>query len=402
MKIGLIRENKIPIDKRVAFSPDQLTTIHEDSDRYFDFVVEPSPHRCYEDEEYVDEGIEVSADLDDCDVLMGIKEVPVANLLSDKTYFFFSHTIKKQPSNRKLLQAILEKNITMIDYEVLKDDKCNRVVAFGRWAGIVGAYNGIWTYGQKTGRFSLKRAHECFDLKELKKELQKVKLPAVKLLVTGTGKVAKGAIEVLEWLKIKKVEPVAFLEKEYGEAVFTQVGSADYNKRKDDGMFNREEFHKQPELYESNFLRFTKVADIFMAAAYWDHKAPRLFEKKDTASPDFKIKVIADITCDIDGSVPTTVKSSTVADPVFDFDPQTQDTCEAFSGENHISVMAIDNLPCELPRDASHDFGNQLMKHVIPELLLEKSEMLDRATIAKGGKLTTNFTYLEDYVNQQI
>ncbi|WP_143962750.1 NAD(P)-dependent oxidoreductase [Litoribacter populi] len=400
MKIGLIRENKVPKDKRVAFSPDQLSTIHEDSDRFFDFVVEPSPHRCYEDEEYVDEGVEVSLELEGCDVLMGIKEVPVENLISNKTYFFFSHTIKKQPSNKRLLKAILEKNITLIDYEVLKDAKGNRLVAFGKWAGIVGAYNGIWTYGQKSKSFSLKRAHECFDLQELKKELEKVKLPSLKIVVTGSGKVANGAMEVLEWLKVRKVESADFLAKEYGEPVYTQIGSEEYNKRKSDGLYRREEFHKQPELYESNFVRFTKVSDIFIAAAYWDSKAPKLFEKKDTAHPDFKIKVIADITCDIDGSVPTTVKSSSISDPVFDFDPETLEAREAFSSPDHISVMAIDNLPCELPRDASHDFGNQLMKHVIPELMLEKSEMLDRATIAKVGKLTENFTYLEDYVNQ--
>jgi saccharopine dehydrogenase (NAD+, L-lysine forming) len=400
MKIGLIKENKVPMDKRVAFSPDQLSTINEVSDGYFDFKVEPSDHRCFEDDEYIDEGLEVTADIEDRDVLMGIKEVPVEHLIAEKTYFFFSHTIKKQPSNREMLQAILEKNITLIDYEVLKDEKGNRLVGFGRWAGVVGAYNGLWAYGKKSGTYDLLRAHECFDLKEIKEELKKVKLPPLKIMVTGSGKVAKGVMEILDHLSIKKVNAQDFLEKDYSEAVYVAIGSADYNKRKSDGMFQKEEFYKNPELYESDFLKFAKVSDLFFAAAYWDHRAPRLFEREDVASQDFNIMVIADITCDVNGSVPTTIRSSSVSEPVYDLDPKSFEEKTAFSSLDNITVMAIDNLPCELPRDASVDFGNQLMKHVIPELMLEQSDLLDRATIVKEGRLTSDFQYLDDYVNQ--
>lgn len=401
MKIGLIRENKKPYDKRVPFTPEQVSIIVENAQGYFDFVVEPSTHRCFPDNDYIDEGINVSADLEDCDILMGIKEVPVENLIQDKTYFFFSHTTKKQPSNRKMLQHILERNITLIDYESITDKNGNRLVAFGRWAGIVGAYNGLWTYGKKSDLYDLKRAKDCFDLKELKEELRKVKLPPIKIVVTGAGKVGGGVAEILKFVGVKQVDPADLITKYYEQPVFAVLNSEHYNKRKTDGAFNKEEFYERPELYESDFLKFAEVADIFFAAAYWDPRAPKLFSAADVASDDFNISVIADITCDIGGSIPTTVRASSVESPVYDVDRQTLEELTAFGSQHSISVMAIDNLPCEIPRDASKDFGNQLMKHVVPELMLEESEILERATIAKDGQLMPNYAYLEDYVKEK-
>jgi len=400
MKIGLIKENKKPYDKRVAFSPDQLATIAENAEGYFDFVVEPSAHRCFIDNEYIDHGVEVSPEIENCDILMGVKEVPVEKLIPDKTYFFFSHTTKKQEANRGMLQHILENNITLIDYEGLKDKNGKRLVAFGRWAGIVGAYNGLWTYGKKSDLFDLKRAKDCYDLKELKKELKKVNLPPIKMVITGTGKVGNGVMEVLNHIGAKEVSPSDLISKYYEEPVFAVLSSADYNKRKADGVYNREEFHSRPELYESDFLKYAEVSDILFAAAYWDPRAPKLFTASDLLTDDFNISVIADITCDIGGSIPTTLRSSSVADPVYDVERETMQEIPAFGSQHSISVMAIDNLPCELPRDASHDFGNQLMQHVIPELMMEESEMLEKATIAKNGKLMPAYSYLDGYVNQ--
>ncbi|HSJ69085.1 MAG TPA: NAD(P)-dependent oxidoreductase [Anditalea sp.] len=400
MKIGLIKENKKPYDKRVAFGPEQLATIAENAEGYFDFVVEPSSHRCFPESEYLENGVEVSADIEDCDILMGIKEVPIEFLIPNKTYFFFSHTTKKQEANRGMLQYILENNITLIDYEGIRDKNGRRLVAFGRWAGIVGAYNGLWTYGKKSGLFDLKRANECFDLQELNEELEKVILPPIKMVITGTGKVGKGVVEVLNKIKAKEVTPSDLISKYYEEPVFAVLSSEDYNRRKADGVYNREEFHNNPELYESDFLKYAEVSDILFAAAYWDPRAPKLFAAADLLTDDFNISVIADITCDIGGSIPTTIRSSSIADPVYDVERETLLEIAPFGSQHSISVMAIDNLPCELPRDASYDFGNQLMKHVIPELMLEESQLIENATIAKKGKLMPPYTYLEGYVNQ--
>ncbi len=400
MKIGIIREGKNPPDKRVAFTPSQLKEIR---DRYGDeisFEVQSSEARIIGDQEYLDEGIAVVQDVSTCDVLFGLKEVRIDQLISDKTYFFFSHTMKKQPYNRKLLQAVLEKNIRLIDYEVLKNESGNRVVAFGRWAGIVGSYNAFWTYGKKTALFDLKRAHECFDLDELDEELTKVQLPPIKIAITGTGRVAKGAAEVLAKLQIKQVAVEEFLFHYYEEPVFVMLKTEDYNRRKSDGGYDRLEFYDYPERYESHFQKFAEVAEILIAAAYWDPEAPRLFDLSDIASDDFQISVIADISCDVNGSVPTTIKSSTIIDPVFDIDRQTGTVIPAFGSQTSISMMAIDNLPCELPREASREFGQQLIQWVIPELVKESSAMLERATIARDGDLTLEFMYLSDFVQE--
>lgn len=400
LKIGLIREGKVPPDKRVPFTPLQAEEIEQ---RYpqVKLVCQQSEVRCFKDEEYRELDIEVSPSVDHCDILMGIKEVPIPELVAGKTYLFFSHTIKKQPYNRKLLQEVLRKKIRLIDYEALKDRVGNRLVAFGRFAGIVGAYNGLWTYGKRFGTFSLRRAFECFDVNDLKLELRKVKLPNVKIILTGAGRVGRGSMETLDSAGIRKVSPHDFLYHKFDEPVYVQLSSADYHKRKEGGHFNREEFHKHPERYESFFHDYTREADILMAGAYWNPKAPVLFTKEEMMSPDFKIKVIADITCDINGSVPSTKKASSIADPIYDYDPVTDSVQPPLASSKFFTVMAIDNLPCELPRSASEEFGRDLIDRVLPMLIGEDEEdVIARATIAKDGKLTAYFEYLQDYVTQ--
>jgi saccharopine dehydrogenase (NAD+, L-lysine forming) len=399
MKIGLIKEGKIPQDKRVAFSPMQLKNLSDQYAGELEFFVESSLHRCFADDEYLDVGIPVVDDLHDCDVLMGIKEVPVHQLIADKTYVYFSHTIKKQPSNRLMLKEVLQKNIRLIDYELLKDNQGLRTVAFGKWAGVVGAYNGFLTYGLKSGLYELKRAYNCFDRRELDEELKKVSLPPIKIVVTGTGRVGKGVKEVLQTIGIREVDTHDFLHNYYEEPVYTILKSSDYYRRKTDGGYEQKEFYTHPERYESHFLKYAEVSDLLIAAAYWDPKAPKMFPLAAIQSEDFNISVIADITCDLNGSLPTTLKSSTVLEPVFDVDRDSHEMLPAFGKQNSISVMAIDNLPTELPRDASEEFGSQLAIHLIPELLKVDSQVLDKATIAKNGDLTLEYMYLQDYVN---
>ncbi len=398
MKIGIIREGKKPEDKRTPFTPVQLKEILNTYSGKFEVCVESSPVRSYSDQEYLDQGIEVSQDLSDCDVLFGVKEVPKDQLIPGKIYFFFSHTIKRQPYNRSLLQVALEKNIRLIDYEALKDQNGKRVVAFGRWAGIVGAYNAFWTYGQKTALFEMRRALECAELHELKQELKKAQLPPIKIILIGAGRVGEGAMEILEALGIREVSKSEFLNFYFEEPVLVRLHSGDYNRRKSDGGYDKEEFYHSPELYESHFLKYAEVGEILISAAYWNPEAPRLFELPQISSDDFQLSVIADISCDINGSSPTTVRAGTITHPVYDIDRSTGQEIAAFGKQTSISVMAVDNLPCELPREASLEFGGQLMKWVIPELLKVNSPILEGATIARDGDLTLEYMYLNDYV----
>jgi saccharopine dehydrogenase (NAD+, L-lysine-forming) len=398
MKIGLIREGKVPADKRVPFTPLQAEEIEQ---RFpaVKVICQESNVRCFLDDEYRALDIDVRATVQDCDILMGIKEVPIDTLIEGKTYLFFSHTIKKQPYNRKLLQAVLKKNIRLIDYEALKDKQGNRLVAFGRYAGIVGAYNGLWTYGKRYGTFTLRRAHECYDVNDLKIELRKIDLPPIKIILTGAGRVGKGSMETLDSAGIRKVNAADFLTRQFDEPVYVQLSSADYHTRKAGGHFNREEFHLYPERYSSTFLDYTTVADVLMAGAYWNPKAPVLFTRQDMLSPDFKIRIIADITCDIDGSIPSTKRAATIPDPLYDYNPATDTLHPPFSNSSFITVMAVDNLPCELPRSASEEFGKDLIDKVLPVLLqADADDIIKRATIAANGKLTESFLYLSDYV----
>lgn len=398
--IGLLREGKSPPDKRVPLTPKKCA---EALAQYpgLRLVVQPSPHRCFSDQEYRDLGLEVREDLTDCDLLMGVKEVSENQLIANKAYLFFSHTVKKQPANRGLLRAVLRQHITLIDCELLTTrEGGERILAFGRWAGIVGAYNGLLTYGHKHGLYTLKPAHQCVDMEDMQEEFFKVKqLPPIKMAVTGSGRVAQGALEVLGLMGVRRVSVYDYLYLNFNEPVYTQLCSSDYNRRRDGRVWDTPDFHRHPQAYESTFGAFLPVTDLLMACAYWHPAAPRLFEEADTRRPDFRINTIADVTCDVNGSVPTTKRSTTIADPAFDYDPQTGALEPPYSRPAHITVMAVDNLPCELPRNASRDFGRQLLDNVLPHLLGDAAEgVIARATIATGGKLTERYHYLADYV----
>lgn len=395
--LGILREGKVPPERRVPFTPRQAEEIMQKF-AHVTVVCQASNARAYSDEEYKTLGVSVVDDVSHCDILMGIKEVRVSDLIAGKTYLFFSHTMKMQPYNRKLLQAVLDRNIRLIDYEVLTNAKGQRLVAFGRYAGIIGAYNSFWVYGARYGRYELRRAHECRDFSELLAELKKVDLPPVKIVLTGSGRVGRGAVEILDALHIRSVDVDTFLHGSFSESVYVQLGSKDYHRRTGGGAFNREEFHAHPERYESDFLKFATRADILIAGAYWDPAAPRLFTKEDMKSPSFSIRIIADISCDINGSIPATVRAADIENPAYDYNPFTQEAVAPFSDEKFITVMAVDNLPCELPRSASEDFGRDLIDRILPSLLNEDTEgIIARATLTVDGTLTENFRYLEEW-----
>lgn len=401
IRIGIIREGKVPSDRRVPLLPAQCVEIMQQYP-HVEIFVQPSDIRCISNKEYVSAGIPIREDLSSCDILLGIKEVPIYQLMADKTYLFFSHTIKLQPHNQKLLQSVLEKRITLIDYEALRDKENKRVIAFGYYAGIVGAYNAFLLTGKKYNLFDLKPAHKCYDINELIAELKKVVLPPLRFVLTGAGRVGNGAELMLKEMGIQKISPQDFLTKTYKHPVYTQIISADYNRlpsaNQSINIWNTEHFHEHPEMYQSNFMRFASVTDVLIAGAYWDQRAPKLFTTEDIKRSDFSIRLIADITCDINGSIPTTVKSTNIYDPAYDFNPFTKDIEAPFSDPRNITVMAIDNLPCEIPRSASEDFGNQLIKNVLPDLLTKPyGDLIQRCALTVKGTLGPHFSYLKEY-----
>ena len=399
MKIGLIKEGKNPPDKRVPLSPKQCKWIKE---KYPDveLVVQKSQIRKYKDQEYLNEGIILVDKIEDCDVLLGVKEVPIDQLIPDKKYFFFSHTFKKQPYNRKLLQAIINKKIQLIDWETITNDKGQRLIAFGRFAGIVGCYNGFLGYGLKSKRYSLKRAHKCEDRQEMEKELHKLNIPKdFKLVITGGGRVGKGALEIIAKTDIKKVSPEDFLAKEFNFPVYSQLDVEDYISRKDNKSFDKSEFFNDPVGHSSTFMKYAKVADLYIACHYWDNRSPFIFTREDMLDPDWKISVVADVSCDIDGPVACTLRPSTISDPFYGYNPHTQKEVD-FQYEKSIGVMAVDNLPCELPKDASTEFGKMFIDHVLEPLTGNDPEnIIYRASETLDGKLTPQFEYLKNYLD---
>lgn len=397
MKIGIIKETKTPPDSRVPLTPSQCKKLMEQHPNVEVFV-QPSKSRSYKDEEYTSHGIKLQEDLSDCDVLMGVKEVKIETLIPQKTYFFFSHTIKEQPYNKPLLKAVLEKQIQLIDYEVITNENGQRVIAFGRWAGIVGAHNGILACGKRTGAFDLKPMHQCFDYKEAQSYYKNLPLGNVKIVLTGTGRVSNGAKEVLDLMNIKQVSSKDFLEKKFDEAVYCQLKANEMFATGVDNHFDPS-FFKNPSEYHSIFEPFTKVADLMINGIYWDNRGPAFFTKEAMKSKDFNIKTIADITCDIapEASIPSTLRAAVIGDPVFGYNPKTEQEETPYQ-EGVIDMMTVDNLPNELPRDASEDFGKQFLTYVLPELLKAESKMIFNASITqKNGKLNEPFLYLTNY-----
>ncbi|MEN8139506.1 MAG: NAD(P)-dependent oxidoreductase [Bacteroidota bacterium] len=398
MKIGIIREEKTPADWRVTFSPKQcekIVEIYPD----IEIIVQTSNIRCFKDSEYEKSGFKVQEDISDCDILIGVKEVPINSLIPNKKYFFFSHTYKEQEYNRKLLKAIVKKEIELYDYELLKNPSGLRVVFFGKWAGIVGAYNGIRTLGKKFRIFDLPKAASVDRKADVEELLKDVDLPNVKILLTGKGHVAAGAREILEDANVREVSKEEYLNLEFDYPVFVNLGCEDYAKAKDGRTFVQNEYFTKPQDFETSFLPFTAVTDMVITGHYWDHHAPRLWEVEDMKSEDFKISIIADITCDIEGSVPSTLRPATIDEPNYGYHPEFGEV--EFMDDDAIAVMAVDNLPCELAKDASENFGAMFIKNVLPAFFNNDEEgILEGALMTKSGKLTEKYSYLQNFIDE--
>lgn len=398
MKIGIVKERKNPPDRRVVLSPNECVKLLKDFPE-LQIKVESSEIRVFSDDDYLKAGIEVVNDVSDCDVLLGVKEVPKKALIPNKKYFFFSHTIKKQPYNRALLQKILEKNIELYDHEVIVNKNNVRLVAFGRYAGIVGAYNGFRTYGLKFRLFNLPKAEELHDQQMLIDELRKIQLPNIKIVLTGKGRVSNGAKEMLDGMNMREVSVDEYLNERFNEPVYVQIDVLDYNKRKDGQVKGEQDFFNNPEKYNGNFMRFAKVSDMYIACHFFGSGSPYIFTRDDAKSENFKIKVVADISCDIDGPVASTIRPSVIAEPIYGYLAKSEQEVD-FRNKSAIAVMAVDNLPCELPKDASEGFGDSFSAYVIPAFFNnDKDGVLQRARMTQNGKLTERFSYLQDFVD---
>lgn len=398
MKFAIIKERKNPPDRRAVFSPEKLVEIRMQFPEA-EFIVESSDIRIFPDSAYLELGFEVTDDVSEADIMLGVKEVPIEALIPNKRYFFFSHTIKKQPYNRNLLQAILEKNIELFDHETIVKKSNARLIGFGRYAGLVGAYNAFRGLGLRDELFNLPKVETLSDLNSVKDELDKIKIPNIKILLSGTGKVAYGAKEILDYLEIKEISDALYLTSKFTEPVYCMVDVMEYSRRKDGKVGSKEQFYKDPSDYESNFMAYAKETNMFIAGHFYGNNAPYLFTRADAKSADFKIDFVADISCDIDGPIASTVRASTIVNPFYGYDAQTEKEV-AFDAENAIAVMAVDNLPCELPKDASEGFGEMFLESVIPAFFnSDERGILKRAKITQNGKLTDRYTYLQDYLD---
>ena len=396
MKIGIIKEYKSPPDKRVVFSPEKCVETLQKFPQV-EFFIEKSDIRCFSDSEYEEMGLKVVTDLSNCDVLIGVKEVPIEKLIDNKKYFFFSHTIKKQPYNKKLLQQIIKKNIELFDHETIVDNNNNRLIGFGYYAGVIGAYNGLRAYGLKNHTFSIPKAIDLKDRQEFNSILKSLSIPNMKILLTGKGRVGSGTKEVLDFLKIKEVSAQDFINESYNESVYVNIDVLDYNYS--DSIENTvSNFYNYPEKFRSTFSKFLSVSDIYFAGHYHNPKAPKLITLDDIKNSHFNVQVIADISCDIDGPIASTIRPSTIENPTYGFHKEKLVECD-FLDENAIAVMAVDNLPCELPRDSSEMFGEMFLKYVIPSFFNNDQEnILKNSKITSEGSLTDRFSYLSDYI----
>lgn len=397
-KIGIIREGKVPPDRRVPLTPEQC---REARLQGIDIAVQRSPVRAYTDDEYTALDVRVTHDLTDRDLIIGVKEVPLDMLMAGKAYIFFSHTIKKQPHNAKLLHTVLERKITLIDHELFTDPKGHRVLAFGRWAGVVGAYNAFRAWEVHNGGVpALKPAHACHDRTEMDMHLSQFNMPKdLRIVLTGTGRVGNGAMETLDRAGVARVSPGEFLHNTFDHAVYTILGSADLYVRDDGKPFDRAAFHEDPRGHHANFLPFARRAHIYIACHFWDARGPMILTADDLRDPALGLRVVADISCDIGGPIDSTLRATTIEEPFFGYDTATGQERPAGQPGN-LTVMSVDNLPCELPRDSSKSFGRDLMANVMPHLTgADADGMIARATIAKNGQLTEHYAYLREYAD---
>ncbi len=398
--IGIIRESRND-ENRTPLVPEHIKK-YKESNPNINFIIQPSNSRCFSDEEYELCGAKINEDLNECSIIFGVKEIDPNILINNRTYLFFSHTFKinKQQKNiekhkKDLLLSILNKKITLIDYENIRGKNGTRFLGFGRFAGIVGCYNTLNLLLKVLGKQSLASAYKINDYERLVLNLKNLYFPKTKILVTGDGRVAKGVIELLNLTNIKAVSKKDFLEKKFDQPIFCNLETKDYVTNNSSTNFNLEHFIDNPQDYTSSALQYLKETDILISAHYWDPSSPKIFENEDLKVLQ-NLKIVGDITCDINGSIPTTIRSTTIEEPNYWIERYTLK--EIDENNDEIAVMAVDNLPSELPRDSSTEFSEGIIKKVLPFLLKEDDGRILNGTITTDGSFLEKYNYLNDYI----
>ena len=398
--IGIVRESRND-ENRTPLVPEHIKK-YKESNPNINFIIQPSNSRCFSDEEYELCGAKINENLNECSIIFGVKEIDPNILINNRTYLFFSHTFKinKQQKNiekhkKDLLLSILNKKITLIDYENIRGKNGTRCLGFGRFAGIVGCYNTLNLLLRVLGKQSLASVYKINDYERLVLNLKNLYFPKTKILVTGDGRVAKGVIELLNQTNIKAVSKKDFLEKKFDQPIFCNLETKDYVTNNSSTNFNLEHFINNPQDYSSSALQYLKETNILISAHYWDPSSPKIFENEDLKDLQ-NLKIVGDITCDINGSVPTTIRSTTIEEPNYWIERYTLK--EIDENNDGIAVMAVDNLPSELPRDSSTEFSEGIIKEVLPFLLKEDDGRILNGTITTDGSFLEKYNYLNDYI----
>lgn len=432
--IGLRHEDKYVMERRAPLTPKHVERLIKT--KKLDFVVQTSEKRVFTDEEYIKAGAIIARDLKQCSVIFGVKEMPESFFEEDKTYIFFSHVIKGQAYNMPMLRKMMQLKCNLIDYERVMDEQGKRLIFFGRYAGLAGMINSLWSLGlrlkdagYKTPFAQIKQAHHYNSLAEVREAISAVgqeiaekgmpeELRPFTVAFTGYGNVSQGAQEILGLLPVKEISPEKLLylkrrsklpDNLIYKIIFKEehlVEPIDKNTE-----FDLHEYYASPEKFKSSFEKYIPHIDMLINCIYWDSRYPRLVTKdyleKAFTEGTPKLKVIGDISCDVNGSVECTEKGTEIEDPVFVYHPDTRSHTMGHKGDG-ILVMAVDILPSELPRDSSAGFADVLINYVkaIADcdfnedfLTLDLPNAIRSALILHRGELTPHFKYLEEHLN---
>jgi alpha-aminoadipic semialdehyde synthase len=433
--IGIRIENKDQTERRAPLTPGHIRKIV--AEYGIQVWVEPSPNRVFTADEYRQAGAKITSELNDCNIIFGIKEIPKENFAPRQTYCFFSHTIKAQPFNMPMLKKMINLGDTLLDYELVKDDKGVRKIFFGNFAGYAGMINSLWALGQRlyweginTPLQRIKQANQYESLraaetavKKVGEEIRQNGLPAsITPLIcgfTGYGQVSRGAQHIFDLLPVVQIpagELAAFFQK--GDFSSNTLYKVEFHERDmfapaGDHPFGLQDYFSHPEKYRGKFEQYVPFLTMIVNGIYWEPRCPRLvtkeflrehFQSRETP----RLRVIGDISCDIDGSIEMTVKATNSANPLYVFDPQTEKIVDGWEGPG-VVMMAVDKLPAELPREASDFFGNALLPFIpllakadfaAPFEKLELPPEFKRAVIVHKGQLTPDFEYLREHIEK--
>lgn len=429
--IGIRLEDKYVMERRVAITPEHAKSLIKDQN--LEILIEKSPKRIFTEEEFEKAGASSVSCLNSAPIIFGVKEMPIDFFEENKTYIFFSHIIKGQSYNMPMLTKMMEKKCTLIDYERIVDAEGKRLIFFGRFAGLAGMINSLWSLGQRlhfqgieSPFIKLKQSHKYNSLEEAKAILKEIgdeikekglpeEISPLTIGFTGYGNVSQGAQEIAEILPFEEVRPAELLElkskgtsnKRIYKTVFKEHN---ISKTKDGSDFELQHYYNYPDQYENNFEQYVPCLSILMNCMYWNDNYPRIISKeyiqKLYSLSEPKLKVIGDITCDPDGSIECTHIGTEIEDPVFVYDPKTDSPQMGFEGHG-ILVMSVDILPSELPRESSQAFSDALFNYVkdiaqadyrVPFQLLNLPAPIKAAVILHNGKLTPDYEYIQEYL----